>query len=466
MAAALDANLRLQSLDLLCKVVTPAMWVTFVIERQQAFEADNQLFPPLHFVALHGHTAVARALLDAGAKRNLRYGEEQVSPLDVAAHQGHVEVLRLMIEHSEGADVNAAGATGYSPMHFAASAGKGEAVELLLRHGADRHLLEGKGYSPVCFAAMNNHRAVMQTLLKGCGRDQVNRRYGAREMSLLDLVAGAGHVDILRAIVGFGGGDVVDVHSSSADGRTALHTAGLGKKAGAIDVLVEAGARVHARDQNCATPLHHASGSVGLEVVAALLRHGAEPNALNSHHQTPLHLAASQVGAAGTSEVVDLLLRSGANETVVDFEGDTAADLVEYYLLEQEDEQEEGDDAEDAEEVGGGDAGRVGALLASAPADRAWRRRGFLVMCRAFPDRVRLSQREGGRSCRACSNSNGCRACGRLNSNSGAVVASRTRRRVKLAKLAQAEADWIDMADMLLTGWGEEALFRAIVGYL
>ncbi|CAM9716869.1 unnamed protein product, partial [Hapterophycus canaliculatus] len=312
---------------------------------------------PLHFVTLHGHTAVARALLDAGAKKNVRYGEEQVSPLDVAAHQGHVEVLGLMIEHGGGTDVNASGATGYSPIHFAASAGRGEAVKLLLRHGADRHLLEGKGYSPVCFAAMNNHLAVMQILLKGCGREEVNRRYGTREMSLIDLVIGAGHVDILRAIIGFGGGGVVDVHCSSSNGRTALHTAALGKEAGAIDVLVEAGARVQARDLSAATPLHHASGTLDREVVAALLLHGADPNALNNLHQTPLHLVASQVGAPGTSEVVDLLLRSGANETIADFEGDTAADLV--------------DD---------GDAGRVVTLLANAPADRAWRRRRFLVM--------------------------------------------------------------------------------------
>ncbi|CAM9674730.1 unnamed protein product [Scytosiphon promiscuus] len=461
MAAALDADLRLQSLDLLCKVVTPAMWVTFVLERQQAFEADNKLFPPLHFVALHGHTAVARALLDAGAKRSLRYGEEQVSPLDVAAHQGHVEVLRLMLEHAGGTDVNAAGATGYSPIHFAASAGKGEAVKLLLRHGADRHLLEGKGYSPVCFAAMNNHLAAMQVLLRGCGPEHLNRRYGSRDMSLLDLVAGAGHVDILRAIVGFGGGGVVDIHSSSPDGRTALHTAALGKKPDAIDVLVAAGARVHTRDQNCATPLHHASGSVGREVAAALLRHGADPNALNSHHQTPLHLAACQVGAPGTSEVVDLLLRSGADETVADFEGDTAADLVEYYVVEQEDVLDDEPVAVDE------DVGRVGALLASAPADRAWRRRGFLVMCRAFPDRVQLTRQDGGGVSSTCGiGCSGCRACSRLRSGGAALVASRTRRRVKLAKLAQAEADWIDVANMLLTGWGEEALFRAIVGYL
>ncbi len=33
---------------------------------------------------------------------------------------------------------------------------------------------------------------------------------------------------------------------------------------------------------------------------------------------------------------------------------------------------------------------RVRNLLARAPADRAWRRRGLMVLCRAHPDRLRL----------------------------------------------------------------------------
>lgn len=41
----------------------------------------------------------------------------------------------------------------------------------------------------------------------------------------------------------------------------------------------------------------------------------------------------------------------------------------------------------------GGDVRRVKELLVNAPADRAWRRRGLPVLCRAFPDRC-LPERE------------------------------------------------------------------------
>lgn len=41
------------------------------------------------------------------------------------------------------------------------------------------------------------------------------------------------------------------------------------------------------------------------------------------------------------------------------------------------------------------DAGPVLGLLGNAPYDRAWRRRGSLVLCRMLPDRVRLKVDSG-----------------------------------------------------------------------
>lgn len=424
----------------------PENWVSLVVSREQDFEEDNTLYPPLHFAAMKGHVGITRALLRAGASRSLRYGNEQMSPLDTAAYQGHVHVVRLLMEHDGGVDVNAAGATGFSPLHFAASAGKTETVQLLLLHGADRNALDGTGHAPACLAAMKGHVTATQALLSGCSRADVNRRYRPEEVSLLDLAVSRGHVDILKAIVNFGGGGVVDVNAKSSSGRTALHLASLGDNSGVVDVLVEAGARVEARHATMDTPLHYAACTLSADVCIALLRHGADVNAQNRYHFTPLYRAADKVGTQGSAEVVDILLRSGADETAADIEGATPQDLVEYKLAE---EQAPGvvADEEDIE--------RVRMLLASAPANRAWRRRKFLVLCRAFPERVQLSQ-QGIASSNGISNSRG----------NVAGMAPRTRRRAKLAKQAQAEADWAILSDMLLTGWGEEAIFRKIVGYL
>lgn len=133
--------------------------------------------------------------------------------------------------------------------------------------------------------------------------------------------------------------------------------------------------------------------------------------------------------------MVDLLLRSGGDETAVDIEGATAHDIVESKLAEQAPAGVVEDD---------GDVEHVRMLLVNAPADRAWRRRGLLVLCRTFPERVQLSQQDS-------SSSSSSRA-------HVAGAAPRTCSRAKLTKLARTEADWAGVWDMLLTGWGEEAI--------
>lgn len=451
---AIEGEAHVKLLDLLAKAMKPESWVSLVISREKDFEADNTLYPPLHFAAIKGHVAITQALLHAGASRSLRYGSEQMSPLDTAAYQGHVGVVRLLIEHDGGIDVNAAGATGYSPLHFAASTGKTETVQLLLLHGADRHALENTGHSPACLAVLKGHVAVMRTLLTGCSRSDVNRRYRPAEVSLLDLAVSCGHMDLLRAIVKFGGGGVVDVNAATSNGRTALHLASLANNSGVVDVLVEAGAHVEARHATMDTPLHYAACALSGGVSLALLRHGADVNAQNRYKSTPLCRAADKAGTQGSAEVVDILLRSGADETAVDIDGATPQDLVEFKLAEEEQAPGVVEDEEDME--------RVHTLLVNAPADRAWRRRKFLVLCRTFPERVCLSQQ----GITSSVGGGGGNSMSRSRAHVVAGTAPRTRRRARLEKLVQAEADWARLSDMLLTGWGEEAIFRAIVGYL
>ena len=132
------------------------------------------------------------------------------------------------------------------------------------------------------------------------------------------------------------------------------------------------------------------------------MKHGADINARDDEDQTALFDVASLTGGQGAAEMVDLLLRSGADETITGKEGQTPADVVGQWFKECADEDPLVEEIE-----------RVRRLLANAPADRAWRRRGYLVMCRALPDRMRQVQE----------------------SRSGQVtVARRTRRDAKLGR--------------------------------
>lgn len=110
------------------------------------------------------------------------------------------------------------------------------------------------------------------------------------------------------------------------------------------------------------------------EILITLLAHGADVNTKKmSDRSIPLHVAAM----TGSSSVVAVLLKAGGDETAVNDQGEMPLDVV-----------------------GRGYGWRysvgydgIRSQLVNAPrdrADRAWSRRGLLVLCRTFPRRVRL----------------------------------------------------------------------------
>lgn len=159
-------------------------------------------------------------------------------------------------------------------------------------------------------------------------------------------------------------------------GLTALHEAARSNKPGVIDVLLEAGAVVNLQSADGVTPLHFASYSCDPEVTRALLQHGAEVHIKEANGKMPLHYAASQAGKLGAAECLDLLLRSGADTTMLDNRRNTALEYVGREVVKVNRRVREFE--------------HVRQVLVLSPADRAWRCRGLLMLCRAHPDRVRL----------------------------------------------------------------------------
>ncbi|CAM9778793.1 unnamed protein product, partial [Ectocarpus fasciculatus] len=109
------------------------------------------------------------------------------------------------------------------------------------------------------------------------------------------------------------------------------------------------------------TPLHVATYLEKPVLLLALLQKGAYANAQDNVGQRPLHVVCKYPKASSVA-LADLLLRWGADETATDNDGNTPADLVKSGAEPNE---------------------RLQRLLANAPADRAWRRRGMVVMLRA-----------------------------------------------------------------------------------
>jgi len=292
--------------------------------------------PPLRLAAEQGHLEVVRLLLDGGAHPNGE-GPPLPGPLDRAVCAGHREVADLLI--ARGADVGLFAACGLGmtervrslldagesvnqydglraalPLHWAAAGGHKDTVELLLARGADVRAPDlPYRWTPLHSAASYGHTAVAAILLDHGADVDAKTKWGRR--TPLSLAAEAGHAEMVRWLIAHG----ADVHPEGDDGWTPLHWAAIPEDPSALDVLLGHGAAVNAADSEGVTPLHHAVRSARVESARHLIARGADVGARDVLGRTPLHVAA----ARGHLEAARLLLDHGADPQARDLIGRT-----------------------------------------------------------------------------------------------------------------------------------------------
>ena len=218
-------------------------------------------------------------------------------PLDLAAAEGHLEVVRLLLE--SGADKDYTSRGGITALHSAAANGRLEVVRLLLDSGSDKEKL-AYGLTALHSAAMNGHSEVVRLLLES-GADKHTISHGGT--TALHFAVENGHLEVVRLLLDSG----ADKEKLS-NGRTALHSAAMNGHSEVVRLLLESGADKEKLAYGL-TALHGAAMNGHSEVVRLLLESGADKEKL-SNGLTALHSAAMN----GHSEVVRLLLESGADK--------------------------------------------------------------------------------------------------------------------------------------------------------
>ena len=172
-------------------------------------------------------------------------------PLNDAVQAGDLAAVQKLI--AGGADVNAAGADGTTPIIYAAHDGRADIAAALIKAGADVKHVNEFGASAMTEASGFGDAAVLEELLK----------------------AGA------------------DVDSPNPEGQTALMAVARAGKVEAAKLLLKHGAHVNARENwGGQSALMWAAAQGQGEMVKLLVEHGADVNARGKVHQWPRKVTA------------------------------------------------------------------------------------------------------------------------------------------------------------------------------
>jgi ankyrin repeat protein len=272
---------------------------------------------PLLFAARSGDLESAKLLVAAGANVN-DAAPDGNSVLVVAAYSGNEELAEFLL--SKDASPNASGG-GYTALHAAVLRSELALVKALLAHGANP-----------------NARITQGTPVRRSAQDYVLPESFAGATPLF-LAARFVQPDVMRALAAAKADPSVPLN----DGTTPLMAAaGIGRKAGetrrntafamvpppdddralaAAKIAIAMGADVNAANQAGDTALHGAASEGYVDIVQLLIDNGAKLNAKNSKGQTPLAMTSADfLSAGGAYGVRDhkaaraLLIRLGATE--------------------------------------------------------------------------------------------------------------------------------------------------------
>ena len=282
-------------------------------------------------------------LLELGSDVNAKDDYTWTS-LHLAAWNGNLEVAKLLVQH--GAEIDAKtnytgigifvdfdetmndltqGLNQSTPLHFAARNGHLEIVKLLIQHGANLtatnvYYDNDWKHTPADLAAQKGHFEVVDFLLQTEWTNNGLPGY-LRILPSLSIAACFGYLEILDLMLQNG----YDVNiESQYNHETPLHIAAQSEKFEIAKFLLQNNADANAKTGYDLTPLHQVALNGDFEIAELLLQNGAEVDAKSKDKETPLHTASDMA----YPKVVEVLLKYGARKDLKDSSGKTPLDLA------------------------------------------------------------------------------------------------------------------------------------------
>uniref|UniRef100_A0A672HXY2 E3 ubiquitin-protein ligase MIB2 n=1 Tax=Salarias fasciatus TaxID=181472 RepID=A0A672HXY2_SALFA len=296
--------------------------VISVLEKllSQSTEQDNP--SRLVIEAAHGSASKVRELVQKYPDK-VDIKNQGKTALQVAAHQGHMEVVKALLQANGSIEVK--DEDGDTALHYTAFGNQAEIARLLLSKGANVNLLNNSMCTALHIAVNKGFTDVVRVLTEHSADVNLQDSYG--DTPLHDAIAKdfRNIIEILVVVPN------IDFTQQNHRGFNLLHHAALkGNKLATEKILARARQLVDVKKEDGFSALHLAALNNHRDVAEILIKEGrCDINIRNNRNQTPLQLAVTQ----GHTDLVQLLVAEGADVNMEDEDGDTAMHVALLLLM-------------------------------------------------------------------------------------------------------------------------------------
>ena len=286
-----------------------------------------RVLPPVDFLvgplmvdaAKEGNIKRLKSIL--GYVRNINFKDDTgATALHFAASGGYNDIVQLLL--TKGASIEATNYYNNTPLQLAAWYGRTSTVELLLSKGA---LIEATNYynnTPLQLAARHGHTNTVELLLsKGASIEATDKS----NQTSLHFAVSYGSTSTVELLLSKG----APIEATNYYNNTPLHLAARYGSTSTVELLLSKGASIEATNKDNDTPLHRAAWYGYTSTVGLLLSKGASIEAMDKDNNSPLHRAAWN----GHTSTVELLLSKGASVEVTNNDNYTPQDYIIMFKL-------------------------------------------------------------------------------------------------------------------------------------
>ncbi|XP_067251652.1 E3 ubiquitin-protein ligase MIB2 isoform X2 [Chanodichthys erythropterus] len=287
--------------------------VISVLEKLLSHSTEQDHPGRLVIEAAHGSAAKVRELVQKYPDK-VDIKNQGKTALQVAAHQGHVEVVKVLLQANSSIETK--DEDGDAALHYTAFGNQAEIARLLLSKGASVNLLNNSMCTALHIAVNKGFTDVVRVLTEHSADVNLQDSYG--DTPLHDAIAKdfRSIIEILTVVPN------IDFTQQNNRGFNLLHHAALkGNKLATEMILARARQLADVKKEDGFSALHLAALNNHRDVAEILLKEGrCDINIRNNRNQTPLQLAVTQ----GHVALVALLVTEGADVNAEDEDGDTA----------------------------------------------------------------------------------------------------------------------------------------------